>query len=80
MRDAVDSAAMIRAHRNDEAIVSQGHELILDCIARATHQAFQRTRDVRTEPRQFTPNARQLRTGAIVKIAVGQNLFSDQRV
>ena len=79
MGHSLHAAAMIRSHRYYEAIVSHGHELVLNRFFRSPHQIFQRARDVRAEAADLVAHARKFGTGAIVQFTTGQDLVSNTR-
>src|SRR6185436_4248082 len=77
MRDSLHSSAMICFNWYDETIVSYRHELILNGLSRAAHQALERARDSRTQDRNLVTNTGQFRTRAIVELSAWQDLVSD---
>src|SRR5882672_8968555 len=79
MSHAADPRPMIRLDWNDEAIVANGDQLILDGFAGLAHQTFQSPGYARTQPGDLVTYTRQLRTGAVIQFACGQDLVRDAR-
>src|SRR5687767_10171920 len=47
MGHAANFSSKVRLHRNDEPVVAYSHDLVLDRIARAAHNRFERFRQTR---------------------------------
>ena len=79
MRDALDAPAVVAADGDDEALVSDRHQLVLNRLLRAAHQGFERARDGRAKAHDVCAYAREFGARAVVQLTARKYLRRDAR-